>query len=255
MAEKVPGDFLKPEIDKVYGTYTFFPTVEQFRREDFVQFVHESFERFDPHGEVGIVLVTPPKECAKEYLWKDGPLPEGTAHPKNQKVIGDWEGILKVDLRKDESGPELPFKALLNRASKSSKNKDLRGNVLSRKCVEAKDLVEAFLKLARRKNVKIGYSTDFHGNLFDTPQLKDHPLNLNKKVPGDLLRELLPLFTGEKQVDGITTTYIYLGEAGSLFPMHVEDFCAVSVNILLKGSWKVWMRFGLVHGVSQLNSI
>jgi hypothetical protein len=26
----------------------------------------------------------------------------------------------------------------------------------------------------------------------------------------------------------------------SAFPLHVEDFCAVSVNYVVKGVWKVW---------------
>jgi hypothetical protein len=246
MAEEVPEDVLKPVIDEVYGTYTFFPTPEQFRREDFLEFLHDAIEHADPHGEVGIVLVTPPKECKKEYLWNGSPIPEGTAHPKVQKVFGDWEGILKIDLSKNISVPELQLTSLLNRA-KRSKNKDLRGSALARKVVEPKDLVECFLRLVRRKNVKIGYSTDFHGDLFDKHELKDHLLNLNKKVPGDLLRELLPAFTEEKWVDVITTTYIYIGEAGSAFPMHVEDFCAVSVNYLVKGAWKVWMSSKLKH--------
>jgi hypothetical protein len=48
------------------------------------------------------------------------------------------------------------------------------------------------------------------------------------------------LYIPKGKVPGVSTAYLYIGEAGSAFPMHVEDFNAVSANYHLCGAWKIW---------------
>jgi hypothetical protein len=48
--------------------------------------------------------------------------------------------------------------------------------------------VEADREVHEEKNGNIFYTTDLNGIGFHMPELQNHPLNLDKKVLGDLLR-------------------------------------------------------------------
>ena len=44
----------------------------------------------------------------------------------------------------------------------------------------------------------------------------------------------------EKRINGVTTSFVYIGLPNSFTPMHVEDYHLSSANVLHQGSSKLW---------------
>jgi hypothetical protein len=146
MSEDVMDDLIRVNLDPVHGGYSFAPEAQVFRREDVLEYLHDTMNRLIPDGECGLVLVSPPKEVKDLYVLKDHTsFPPVFGKTKRQKVERPWEGIMKMDLSLDESLGDLHFKTLFNRAKKS-KNKDLCGDRGPKQVQDPLKLTEKFMK-------------------------------------------------------------------------------------------------------------
>ena len=86
-------------------------------------------------------------------------------------------------------------------------------------------LVDQFFNVKEtNKNKKFEYISGIEGTLFeDDSQL----LKLNK---------LDDFLSKEEKMPGINSPFIYVGEAGSAFAMHIEDKALFSINFLHTGA-------------------
>lgn len=82
-----------------------------------------------------------------------------------------------------------------------------------------------------------GYGTDVdvEDENSNNPPL---PWNLHR-IPNCILREHLP-DTNVPKIAGVDTPYYYIGEMGSVFPMHEEDHSLMAISILRYGAPKLW---------------
>ena len=55
------------------------------------------------------------------------------------------------------------------------------------------------------------------------------------------LNKLDDFLSKEEKMPGINSPFIYVGEAGSAFAMHIEDKALFSINFLHTGATKLWI--------------
>jgi hypothetical protein len=162
------------------------------------------------------------------------------------ELSGAWMGVNK-------KGPNFKCEAFVDLAKASGDlHFDEEGNRLfldNHPFLEDK-LLQQYLKLLYTdddpplvKKPLFKYGPDIPQSLFETLD-KKNPWNLNR-FPGCILREEIPqwldLADPDMGIPGITSSFCYIGTAGSLFFIHTEDGDLAAVNYNWDGAPKFWI--------------
>ena len=98
------------------------------------------------------------------------------------------------------------------------------------------EIFKDFEKSFMRKTNLCQYSHGFAGTLFNE-QMKSY-VDLNK-LPCSFKEQTLK--QDNCNFPGITSSYYYVGNYGTVSPIHCEDINLSSVNIMLFGAAKLWI--------------